>query len=903
MSKFIIEKVIIEKSDKDIKIGNPCELNDYFNLICGQNEAGKSTLMNFLKEGFFKKKLPEKGRIIFKIQDTETEKIYIAEINSKECKIYDSNYEPKDYSLIDNTIKENYYKQGFTINLDDLSNLNDDDKLLNAIKDPSGEKLKIHTKTLQDKISEFVGATGSAKKPLKIISDEIKNFNVNINNLSNKESTYNEASTNINLAKDNLKKIEKKREYLENLKNINKIKSDIENINNDIQKNNDLFNEDLYSNQEEVMNIMQISGKYKSCIEEIENKNKTLEKINNDILSGINNLTASTGINVTEQSINDFNDNNENNKKIKLLSDENKKIEINIEIEQKNKVTIEDNISDLECEINGINANISKEYDIQEIDKYLDYINVKTSEYNSYNKELQQLYDTTVKKPTNNTGKITFVIFILLTLISMTATGICFWYKNLFTGTIIALITIISFCGIIYELKQNNKDLKQDNNEQINKVKDKIKETLEDIKTKSEKYDINIKEIDTFSILPYIENIKRKLEKSIDTNNRLNIDLSKQSANKESQIKKLKICEQNIENLNEKIKNNNKKIKELINNDYKDIDADIYLDFSEKINKLKIIIEQKKQINDEINNANETVNQIFEQLKDFIIKTNIKITVSEDFSLMINELKDIDKNNKDIKTVLDKLQSIHKEKMNALNSVIDSNKIIKEELKEEISGNNIEEQLEKIEEKKEEYEKNLRDAEITKHDVETVEGLNSLKTEKLLKIAEYRQIIKNLIINSISLELINIAKKNFDKTQPDLVNAEKYLKILTSNKYTKINLEYKKIGNDDFSISKGWSELSRGTKEQLYLALRLGYASNYTKDKSTGKDLGLPELPLIVDDIFVNFDKQRTKKALECLLNFSKTNQVLLFTCHEEEYIKLIDEIKTEEKINTISLD
>ena len=53
--------------------------------------------------------------------------------------------------------------------------------------------------------------------------------------------------------------------------------------------------------------------------------------------------------------------------------------------------------------------------------------------------------------------------------------------------------------------------------------------------------------------------------------------------------------------------------------------------------------------------------------------------------------------------------------------------------------------------------------------------------------------IKNLFVDKMTLELTSIAKSEFDKTQPDLINAQKYLAILTDNKYSKINLELQEI--------------------------------------------------------------------------------------------------------------
>jgi len=67
--------------------------------------------------------------------------------------------------------------------------------------------------------------------------------------------------------------------------------------------------------------------------------------------------------------------------------------------------------------------------------------------------------------------------------------------------------------------------------------------------------------------------------------------------------------------------------------------------------------------------------------------------------------------------------------------------------------------------------------------------------------------------------------------------------------------------------------LSTGTLEQVYLSLRLAHVEVYHCGET---------IPLLLDDIFVNFDPDRARAAAECLESFSRrTNtQVLFFTCH-----------------------
>lgn len=67
-------------------------------------------------------------------------------------------------------------------------------------------------------------------------------------------------------------------------------------------------------------------------------------------------------------------------------------------------------------------------------------------------------------------------------------------------------------------------------------------------------------------------------------------------------------------------------------------------------------------------------------------------------------------------------------------------------------------------------------------------------------------------------------------------------------------------------------QLSTGTREQLYLAIRLGYIRHYCRNAEP--------LPIVIDDVLVNFDIDRTRATLETLREFSREVQVLFFTCH-----------------------
>lgn len=67
-------------------------------------------------------------------------------------------------------------------------------------------------------------------------------------------------------------------------------------------------------------------------------------------------------------------------------------------------------------------------------------------------------------------------------------------------------------------------------------------------------------------------------------------------------------------------------------------------------------------------------------------------------------------------------------------------------------------------------------------------------------------------------------------------------------------------------------DLSSGTREQLFLALRLAYVLDYC-DRCES-------LPVVMDDVLVNFDDARAAAALAALRDLGKSTQVVLLTCH-----------------------
>ena len=68
------------------------------------------------------------------------------------------------------------------------------------------------------------------------------------------------------------------------------------------------------------------------------------------------------------------------------------------------------------------------------------------------------------------------------------------------------------------------------------------------------------------------------------------------------------------------------------------------------------------------------------------------------------------------------------------------------------------------------------------------------------------------------------------------------------------------------------ASLSRGAREQLFLAMRMAYIRDHGRHAEP--------LPVIMDDILVNFDPERAYRTAQSLANLAENQQVLFFTCH-----------------------
>ena len=168
-----------------------------------------------------------------------------------------------------------------------------------------------------------------------------------------------------------------------------------------------------------------------------------------------------------------------------------------------------------------------------------------------------------------------------------------------------------------------------------------------------------------------------------------------------------------------------------------------------------------------------------------------------------------------------------------------------------------------------------------KQEIATLESdrrSSQLRFDREQIAAQLRQKSEEWFAVELASQSVEQIRTRFEKTcQPAiLASAASFLERLSGGKYNNI---WTPLGqrelcvDDDNSNTFQVGQLSGGTREQLFLAIRLAMVREFSQR-------GV-ELPMVLDDIIVNFDQLRTEAAVDELLQFAEEGQqILFFTCH-----------------------
>ncbi|MCB2183604.1 MAG: AAA family ATPase [Desulfobulbaceae bacterium] len=138
-----------------------------------------------------------------------------------------------------------------------------------------------------------------------------------------------------------------------------------------------------------------------------------------------------------------------------------------------------------------------------------------------------------------------------------------------------------------------------------------------------------------------------------------------------------------------------------------------------------------------------------------------------------------------------------------------------------------------------------------------------------------------------------------ENQDPVLQIASEYFSMLTLRSFNGLRTDEDDkrrpilVGSREDGSRVEVKQMSSGTRDQLYLALRL--ASLKWRHRMN------EPLPFIVDDILINFDDERTSVTLQILSELAEKNQIILFT-HHRQVLQSALEIKGSERVHVHQL-
>lgn len=157
--------------------------------------------------------------------------------------------------------------------------------------------------------------------------------------------------------------------------------------------------------------------------------------------------------------------------------------------------------------------------------------------------------------------------------------------------------------------------------------------------------------------------------------------------------------------------------------------------------------------------------------------------------------------------------------------------------------------------------------------------ITHLRAEEEALLAEIRAYGADWARHAVALAMLTRAREQFEiDQQPGVIRkASGFFAGMTGGQYEKIMAPLGQDAVEAVAVDgarKRPDELSRGAAEQLYLAIRFGYIQHRADEHE--------RMPLIMDEILVNFDAGRATLAAKIILELAESHQIFYFTCHRQ---------------------
>lgn len=298
----------------------------------------------------------------------------------------------------------------------------------------------------------------------------------------------------------------------------------------------------------------------------------------------------------------------------------------------------------------------------------------------------------------------------------------------------------------------------------------------------------------------------------------------------------------------------------------------------EIVNKVEEHKRDLHKLGERINNLQSQMNRleqkqipIQEELRQLYQKADV--SDSDSFIKQGEQVKHIEEMDEELWQLQKQIDAIYMNEVTSSQAILSS--IDEPSLKRDLAL--ATEELENTERELEAKRQQLADLRSNIQLLEKDERYSMKRHEVRLEKDKSKQMAKEWAVYKVAHTLLKQTKEMYQKERmPAVVEyCSHFFSILTRDTYLRVWLPGEE---EDMTVERkdgirfSVESLSQGTKEQLYVALRLALSQTIRDEHP---------LPFIIDDAFVNFDDERTCEVLELLQQISQDQQVILFTCSD----------------------
>jgi len=194
----------------------------------------------------------------------------------------------------------------------------------------------------------------------------------------------------------------------------------------------------------------------------------------------------------------------------------------------------------------------------------------------------------------------------------------------------------------------------------------------------------------------------------------------------------------------------------------------------------------------------------------------------------------------------------------------------------------IEQERPGLEQRLEEVIRRERDLQQQENEIRAAQGAADPEQDAAQKLATVVEEAERYLRLKVSARLLRWAIEQHRKEMqgPLLGRASALFRLLTVERYRRLFADFgegdhaRLMGENRNGNSILIEQMSDGTRDQLYLSLRLAAVAHY------GENAAATLLPFVADDLLVNFDDARAAAGFQALRELSRTVQVIVFTHH-----------------------